>query len=203
MTDGPADAEDLSAHLGDAGEIRRLVIFFADLVDSTALSTQVEPETYRLVVGRYREQVLRAVHEYGGQIGSTKGDGLVALFGHPIAYDDDVGRAVKAGLEITREVSRLSDQTQRRFGFRVNVRVGVHRGLVYLDTAQGDVYGSAANLANRISGLAPPGTVVVSDAVETLIRNDFELEACPPASAKGVMEPIIYYRVVSERAPVP
>lgn len=128
MTDGPANAEDLAAPLGEAGEIRRLVIFFADLVDSTALSTQVEPETYRLVVGRYREQVARVVHEYGGQIGSTKGDGLVGLFGHPIAHDDDVGRAVKAGLEITREVSRLSDQTQRRFGFRVNVRVGVHWG---------------------------------------------------------------------------
>jgi class 3 adenylate cyclase len=202
VTDGPADANDLSAPLGDAGEIQRLAIFFADLVDSTALSTQVEPETYRLVVGRYREQVLRVVHEYGGQIGSTKGDGLVALFGHPIAHDDDVGRAVKAGLEITREVSRLSDQTQRRFGFRVNVRVGVHWGLVYLDTAQGDVYGSAANLANRISGLAPPGTVAVSDAVEAEIRNDFELEARPPASVKSVKEPIIYYRVVSERAPV-
>jgi len=202
VTDGPADAEDLSAPCGDAGEIQRLVVFFADLVDSTALSTQVEPETYRLVVGRYREQVLRVVHEYGGQIGSTKGDGLVGLFGHPIAHDDDVGRAVKAGLEITREVSRLSDQTQRRFGFRVNVRVGVHWGLVYLDTAQGDVYGSAANLANRISGLAPPGAVVVSDAVEAEIRNDFEMEARPPASVKSIKEPIIYYRVVSVRAPV-
>jgi class 3 adenylate cyclase len=202
VTDGPADANDLSAALGDAGEIQRLVVFFADLVDSTALSTQVEPETYRLVVGRYREQVLRVVHEYGGQIGSTKGDGLVALFGHPIAHDGDVGRAVKAGLEITREVSRLSDQTQRRFGFSVDVRVGVHWGLVYLDTAQGDVYGSATNLANRISGLARPGTVAVSDAVEAEIRNDFELEARPPASVKSVKEPIIYYRVVSERAPV-
>ena len=202
MTDGPADAEDLSAPFGDAGEILRLVVFFADLVDSTALSTQVEPETYRLVVGRYREQVLRVVHEYGGQIGSTKGDGLVGLFGHPIAHNDDVGRAVKAGLEITREVSRLSDQTQRRFGFRVNVRVGVHWGLVYLDTAQGDVYGSAANLANRISSLAPPGAVVVSDAVEAEIRDDFELEARPPASVKNVKEPVIYYRVVSEHPPV-
>ena len=104
--------------------------------------------------------MLRVVHEHGGQIGSTKGDGLVGLFGHPIAHDDDVGRAVKAGLEITREVSRLSDQAQRRFGFRVNVRVGVHWGLVYLDTAQGDVYGSAANLANRISGSHRPAQLL-------------------------------------------
>jgi class 3 adenylate cyclase len=69
-----AEAEDLLAAPTDPGEIRRLTIFFADLVDSTVLPTRVEPETYRLPVGRYREQVLRAVKRYGGHIGSTKGD---------------------------------------------------------------------------------------------------------------------------------
>lgn len=185
MSDSPADAEGLLAHAGDVGEIRRLTLFFADLVDSTALSTQVEPETYRLVVGRYREQVLRIVDRYEGHIGSTKGDGLLAVFGHPIACEDDVNRAVRAGLEITREVSRLSDQSQRRFGFGVNVRVGVHWGLVYLDAARGDFSGSAANVATGISGLAPPGAVVVSDAAETLIRNDFELEAWRTGGGQG------------------
>ena len=197
-----AEAEDLLAAPSDPGEIRRLTIFFADLVDSTALSTQVEPETYRLLVGRYREQVLRAVNRYEGHIGSTKGDGLLAVFGHPIAHEDDVRRAVQAGLEITREVARLSDQARRRFGIGINVRVGVHRGLVYLDTTQDDVYGLAANLAARVSGLAPPGAVVVSDAVEALICNHFELEARPAAPVKGVEEPIIHYRVVAERAPM-
>ena len=197
-----AEAEDLLAAPSDPGEIRRLTIFFADLVDSTALSTRVEPETYRLLVGRYREQVLRAVNRYEGHIGSTKGDGLLAVFGHPIAHEDDVRRAVQAGLEITREVARLSEQARRRLGIEINVRVGVHRGLVYLDTAQDDVYGLAANLAARVSGLAPPGAVVVSDAVEALIRNHFELEARPAAPVKGVEEPIIHYRVVAERAPM-
>ena len=151
------EAEDLLAAPSDPGEIRRLTIFFADLVDSTALSTRVEPETYRLLVGRYREQVLRAVNRYEGHIGSTKGDGVLAVFGHPIAHEDDVRRAVHAGLDITREVARLSGQARRRFGIEINVRVGVHRGLVYLDTVQDDVYGLAANLAARVSGLAPPG----------------------------------------------
>jgi len=178
-----------------------LTLFFADLVDSTALSTHVEPETYRLVVGRYREQVLRVVSGYDGHIGSTKGDGLLAVFGHPITREGDARRAVQAGLEITREVSRLSDQSQRRFGFGVDVRVGVHWGLVYLDAAQGDFSGLAANVATGISGLAPPGAVVVSDAVATLIRNDFELDACASAAIKGVKEPVIHYLVVSERAP--
>ena len=94
-------------------------------------------------------------------------------------------RAVLAGLEITREVARLSEQARRRFGMEIAVRVGVHRGLVYLDTAQDDVYGLAANLAARVSGLAPPGTVVVSDAVEPLIRNDFRVGGRPAGCGQG------------------
>ncbi len=195
-----AEAEDLLAASSDAGELRRLTLFFADLVDSTALSTQVEPETYRLLVGRYRELVQRAVSRYEGHIGSTKGDGLLAVFGHPIAHEDDVRRAVHAGLEITREVARLSEQAQRRFGIELDVRVGVHRGLVYLDTVQDDVYGLAANLAARVSSLAPPGAVVVSDAVEALIHNDFELDTRPAAEVKGVAEPVRYHLVVAERS---
>ena len=77
----------------------------------------------------------------------------------------------------------------------------MHWGLVQRDAAQADFTGLAANVATGISGVALPGTVVVSDSVETLIRNDFELEACLPAAVKGVTEPVIHYLVVSERAP--
>jgi class 3 adenylate cyclase len=111
---------------------------FADLADSTVLSRRVEPETYRLLVGRYREDVRQIVDRYGGHIGSTKGDGLLAMFGHPTAHDNDVRRAVQAALEITRKATHLGQQAQRRFGVDIAVRVGVHRGLVYLDTAQDD-----------------------------------------------------------------
>jgi class 3 adenylate cyclase/tetratricopeptide (TPR) repeat protein len=185
---------------GTGGEIRRLTILFADLVDSTALSTRVEPETYRLIVGHYRQQVLRIVERFEGHVGSTKGDGLLAVFGHPTAHEDDVRRAVAAGLEITREVTQLSEAAQRRFGIEIQVRVGVHRGLVYLDTAQDDVYGLAANLAARVSGLAPPGSVVVSEAVSPLIDRVFELEARPPTAVKGIADPVAHHRVVAERA---
>ena len=195
-----ADAGDLLAALpGAAGEIRRLTIFFADLVDSTALSTRVELETYRLVVGRYRDLVQQAVDRYEGHLASTKGDGLLVVFGHPKAHEDDVRRAVHAGLEITRQVVRLSEQTRRRFGIEIAVRVGVHRGLVYLDTIQDDVYGLGANLAARVSCLAPPGSVVVSEAVEPLVRTAFELQARPPAAVKGVQGLITHYRVIGER----
>lgn len=201
---GNADAEDLlSAAPGVGGEIRRLTILFADVVDSTVLSTLVEPEIYRLVVGGYRDIVLRAVDRYEGHIGSTKGDGLLAVFGHPTAHENDVQRAVHAGLEIARGVDRLSLQTQRRFGIGIAARVGVHRGLVYLDTAQDDVYGLAANLAARLSGLAAPNSMVVSNPVAALVGNDFELEERPAAPVKGVAGVIAHHRVVGERAERP
>ena len=120
-------------------------------------------------------------------IGSTKRGGLLAVFSHQIAHEDDVRRAVQAGLEITREVARLSDQAKHRFGAEINVRVGVHRGLVYLDTVQDEVYGLAANLAARVSGLAHPGAVVVCDAVERLIRTTLSWRAAA-APVKGVEE---------------
>ncbi len=198
---GNTDAEDLLAAADGHGEIRRLTLMFIDLVDSTVLSTRVEPETYRTLVGRYRQDVIRLVNHYEGHISSTKGDGLLAVFGHPKAHENDARRAVAAALEITHAVARISEQAVRRFGVTIDVRVGVHRGVVYLDTAQDDVYGFAANLAARISSLAAPGTVAVSDAVAALIGGTFELAACPAAPVKGVDEPVNHHQVVSDHPP--
>ena len=80
-----ADAEDLLAAPPDRGEIRRLTILFADLVDSTVLSTRLEPETYRMLVGRYRDLVLEIVARFEGHVGSTKGDGVRRLWSPPRA----------------------------------------------------------------------------------------------------------------------
>jgi len=197
---GNRDAEDLlGAPEPGSGELRRMTILFADVVDSTALSTRLEPETYRTVIGRYRQQVKDIVDRYEGHVFSTKGDGLLAVFGHPKAHENDVRRAVQAGLDITRDVARLSERVRSRFGFDISVRVGVHRGLVYLDVAQDDVYGLGANLAARVAGLAPPGCVVVSAGIAPLVRDHFDLEARPAQSVKGVDEPVAHYLVKSER----
>jgi class 3 adenylate cyclase/tetratricopeptide (TPR) repeat protein len=200
---GNPEAEDLLTVPARYGEIRRLTIMFADLVGSTALSTRLEPEAYRTLVGRYRHEVRRVVDRYEGHIGSIKGDGLLAVFGHPKAHENDVRRAVAAGLDITRAVAQLSDQAERKFGEAINVRVGIHRGLVYLDTDQDDVYGFAANLAARISGLAEPGMVAVSDAVAPLVGHLFDLSTRPAAPVKGVAGLISHHQVLGERPEVP
>jgi class 3 adenylate cyclase/tetratricopeptide (TPR) repeat protein len=197
---GNRDAEDLlAAPAAGSGELRRMTMLFADVVDSTALSNRIEPETYRTVIGRYRQQVNDVVDRYEGHVFSTKGDGVLAVFGHPKAHENDVRRAVQAGLDITRDVARLSERVRSRFGFDISVRVGVHRGLVYLDFAQDDVYGLGANLASRVSGLAPAGCVVVSGSTAPLVRDHFDLEVRPAQSVKGVDEPLDHYLVVGER----
>lgn len=118
-----SEAEDLLTAPAHDGEIRRLTIMFADLVDSTALSTRLEPETYRTLVGRYRDEVRRVVDRYEGHISSIKGDGLLVVFGHPKAHENDVQRAVAAGLDITRAVAQLSEQAERKFAVAINVPV--------------------------------------------------------------------------------
>jgi class 3 adenylate cyclase len=198
---GNTEAEDLLYAPNDGGEIRRLTILYVDMVDSALLSSRATLDTYGLLIGRYRELVLDIVNRFDGYIGSPTGEGLLAVFGHPRAHEDDVRRAVLAGLEITREVARLGEQVRHHFGMEIAARAGVHRGLVYLDTAQNDVYGLGANLAARVSGLAKPGTVVISDAVASLVHNSFDLVSCEPAAVKGVTELIAHHRVLGERAP--
>jgi hypothetical protein len=119
-------------------------------------------------------------------------------FGHPKAHENDVDRAVKVGLEIAREVETLSSLIRQRFDFEIQVRVGIHRGVVYLDLEQDDVYGLAANVTSRVSGLAPPGSVVVSASVEPLIRDQYELSARPAQPVKGIEEPVDYFVVHGE-----
>lgn len=196
---GNPEAEDLLTAPDHYGEIRRLTILMADLVDSTALSTRLEPERYHALVGRYRDEVRQIVDRYEGHICSIKGDGLLAVFGHPKAHENNARRAVAAGLDITRAVAQLSKRAEGRFGVTIDVRVGIHRGLVYLDTDQDDVYGFAANLAARLSGLADPGTVAVSDAVAPLVDHLFELDTRPAAAVKGVDGLISHHQVLGER----
>ena len=197
------DAADLLDAPAGTGEIRRLSMLFADIVDSTVLSTRLEPEAYRVVIGRYREEVQRTVDHFEGYIGSTAGDGLLVVFGYPRAHENDAQRAVAASLEITRAVTALSQKTRRRFGVDIAVRVGVHRGVVYLDTVHIDVYGLGANLAARVSSLAPPNSVVVSAAIAPLVRDGFDLDERPPAPVKGVDGLINHFLVVGERAAAP
>ncbi len=191
------DATDLlAAEVSEAGEVRRLTVLFSDLVGSTELSSRLEPEAYRRVVHRYQGVCRSIVEErYGGAIMSFRGDGILVSFGFPVAHENDVDRAVLAGLDL---VDAIED------GFEdLGVRVAVHKGLVFLERDTQELYGFAVNVAARLEALAEPGTVLVSDEVRRLLRGRYELIEHEPRPMKGVSSPMTTHTVLAERSEQP
>jgi class 3 adenylate cyclase/tetratricopeptide (TPR) repeat protein len=186
------------------GELRRLSLLFCDLVGSTELSARHEPEVYRSVVARYKHLCREVIeHRYLGHISHVAGDGLLAVFGLPTPHENDVERAVRAAVDIVRELGSLSDEIEVAVGERVAARAAVHKGLVFLDREEDEVYGLAANLVARLQGVAAPGTAVISEDVLAIVGAAFETVAEPARRVKGIDEPLRPFRVVAERPEAP
>jgi len=197
------DASDLLA-ADPGGELRRASLLFADLVGSTAISARLDPERYRTVVRRYQMLCRRTVEDrYGGHVSHIAGDGLLAVFGVPTPHENDAERAVRAGLDIVAGLAELSEDVGAALGERLEVRAAVHRGLVYLDIENDEIYGLAANVVARLQAFARPGTVIVSDEVCQTVGALFETAAQPPRPAKGIDVPLRSHLVVAERPPEP
>ncbi len=196
----PEAGDLLATDASSGGELRRLTILFADLVGSTALSARLEPERYRRIIGRYKATCRHVIEErYDGHIGDFKGDGVLAVFGHPSAHEDDAERAVRAGLELAAAVVELSGEEQRGVGDALAARVAVHRGLVFLDTEEDDIYGLAVNVAARLQDLAPPGGLIISEEVLRLVGERFETAPQAAQAVKGVEAPLSSWVVRRER----
>jgi class 3 adenylate cyclase/tetratricopeptide (TPR) repeat protein len=186
------------------GELRRASLLFADLVGSTALSARLDPELYRTLLRRYKALCREAIEaRYGGHISHITGDGLLAVFGLPVPHENDTERAVRAALEIVSDLRNLSAEIEPIVGEPLVARAAVHKGLVYLDTEEDEVYGLAANVAARLQGLAAPGTVVVSDEVQSIVGVLFDTVEEPARQVKGVDRPLRPHRVVASRPEVP
>ena len=196
----PTGGHELGARVG---ELRRLTILFCDVVGSTELSGRWEPETYRELMTRYRSVCREVIEtEFEGHIVQIKGDGILSVFGFPVAHENDAERAVRAGLALVRAVRKLSPRGTND-DQSLEVRVAVHNGPLYVDLDEDDVYGLAANVGARLQAIAAPGTVVLSDEVRKLVEDLFEIEPGDPQMVKGVTDPLQPFRVVGEqRAPV-
>lgn len=187
-----------------AGEVRRLTVMFCDLVGSTSLSGRLDPELYRGVLNRYRKLAASiAVERHGGFISGFQGDGMLVLFGYPMVRGNDTERGVMAALEIASEVKALSDQIAPTIGEELAVRAALHRGLLYIDPEQHDVYGFAANVAARLQGLAEPGEVVVSEEVRQLVADRFEMKPGEPQMVRGVDRPLQPFTVLGRLSTKP
>jgi class 3 adenylate cyclase len=118
--------------MGTAAERRQLTVMFCDLVGSTALSEQLDPEELREVVRAYQETCTGVIRRYEGHIAQHLGDGLLVYFGYPVAHEDDAQRAVHTGLGIVRAIRELSQRLNVRQPHSLQVRIGIHTGLVVI-----------------------------------------------------------------------
>src|SRR5207302_7559510 len=140
-----------------------------DLVDSTKLSSQLDPEEYRDVVHAYQQVCTAVIERYDGHIAQLLGDGLLVYFGYPQAHEDDAQRAVRTGLGVLDAMGDLNTRLQHEKGIQLALRMGIHTGLVVVG-AMGSAghqeqlaLGEVPNIAARIQGLAAPNTLVISD----------------------------------------
>lgn len=173
-------------------ERKTVTALFCDLVGSTALGEDADPEDVDALMRRYGRVARQAVESYGGVVEKTIGDAVFAVFGVPTAHEDDAERAVRAALKLTRMVEGLPAVA----GHPVRVRVGVNTGeaLVRLDVAPGSgegfLAGDAVNVGARLQSAAPPMGVVVGALTHELTRTAIVYEALAPVAAKGKREPL-------------
>jgi class 3 adenylate cyclase len=179
----------------------QLTVMFVDLVSSTELATQLDPEDMARVICTYRDTCTKAVERWGGHVAQHRGDGVLANFGWPQAHEGEAERAVRAGLEVAERVAKLDTPA----GKSLAARVGIATGLVVVGDLLGegaaqehDVVGETPNLAARLQALAAPGRVVISQATGRLLGGLFELVDLGASRLKGFAEPLSAWRVEGE-----
>jgi class 3 adenylate cyclase len=182
-------------HPPDA-ERRQLTVLFCDLVDSTVLASQLDPEELREVVRAYQEACAKVIARFEGYIAQYLGDGLLVYFGYPLAHEDDAQRAVRAGLGIVEALGQLNTRLAQEWGVHLAVRLGIHTGLVVVGEVGGGTrqeqlaLGETPNLAARLQGLAAPNTLVVSAATLQLLGGFFTSQSLGTPLLKGLAQPV-------------
>jgi class 3 adenylate cyclase/tetratricopeptide (TPR) repeat protein/ABC-type transport system involved in cytochrome c biogenesis ATPase subunit len=186
----------------DDAERRHLTMMFCDLVGSTALSADLDPEDMREVIRAYQQCCATAISAYDGYVAKYLGDGVLAYFGYPHAHEDDAERAVRAGLELVAAVGRI----QTPHSALLQVRIGIASGLVVVGDLIGEgasqeraVVGDTPNHAARLQSLAEPGAIVVAASTRQLLGNIFELHDLGRHQVKGFKAPIEAWAIKGTR----
>jgi class 3 adenylate cyclase len=148
---------------------------FCDLVGSTSISAGLDAEDWRDLVGAYLDVAAAAVTAMGGHVAKKLGDGVMALFGYPVAQENDAERAARAALAIQRTLAEVNRKNADTSKPALNARIGIETGPVVVD-ATGEVYGDAPNIAARVQALAEPGAILVTAGVQRQIAGLFVVE---------------------------
>lgn len=198
----PATGEPRPAPQPASAERRQLSVMFCDLVGSTTLSGQLDPEDLRDLLREYHEAATRAIRDFDGHVAEYLGDGLVVYFGYPQAHEDDAERACRAGLRILENMRALNELLAPRLGMHLRVRIGIHTGLVVVgEVGARDVrdvvrvVGETPNIAARVQGEAPVDGVAVTAETLALAGGRIDSASLGARSLKGVAEPVEVFEV--------
>jgi class 3 adenylate cyclase/predicted ATPase len=176
-----------------AGERRHVTVMFCDLVDSTSLAARLDAEEWRDLIGAYLDAASAAVTEMGGTVAKKLGDGLMALFGYPVAQENDAERAIRAALAIQRALAELNRKNIADPA--LTARIAIDTGPVVID-AGGEIFGDVPNIAARAQALAEPGSVVATARAQRQAAGLFVAEERGSHQLKGVPDPVTLYRIV-------
>ena len=187
---------------------RRVTVLFADLSGFTALSERLDPEYVRAFQNALFEVLSRSIARYDGFVEKFVGDAVLAVFGAPVAHEDDPERACEAALDMLEQGARLSHEWAARLGQPVTLHVGIHTGPVVAGSLGGGtgagaayaVTGDTVNTTARLLAAAAPGTIVVSEATYALAQHRFAFESAGQVSLRGKAEPITIHRLVGALA---
>ncbi|HEV8654930.1 MAG TPA: adenylate/guanylate cyclase domain-containing protein [Candidatus Limnocylindria bacterium] len=187
------------------GERKQVTVLFVDVSGFTSLSERLDPEDVHRLMTRAFELMLAEVHRYEGTVNQFLGDGIMALFGAPIAHEDHARRAVHAALGIRAALETYQEELQRRRGIAFQVRQGLNTGLVVVGSIGNDLrmdytaVGDTTNVAARLLHVADRGRLVVSDATHRLIEGFFYTRPLGELALKGKAEPVAGWEVISAR----
>src|SRR5712691_2274347 len=184
------------------GERKQVTVLFADLKGNTELIRDLDPEAGQALLDTALHLMMDAVHRFEGTVNDVAGDGLMAMFGAPIAHEDHALRACYAALAMQAALRRYAESVRRTQGLEVLLRVGLHSGDVVVRTISNDLYmnysgvGLTTNLAARTEQLAPPGTIRLTAATLRLVEGAVRVNALGPIPVKGLAEPVDVFELV-------
>ncbi|MDQ3932606.1 MAG: AAA family ATPase [Actinomycetota bacterium] len=191
----------------DAREARKVVtVVFSDVVGSTVLGEELDPESLRRLMARFFEDMKAVLERHGGMVEKFIGDAVMAVFGIPRAHEDDALRAVRAAVEMRDHLRRLNEEFQRSWGARITTRTGVNTGEVLAGGPGPEEWfmvGDAVNVAARLEESASPGEILVGELTHRLVRGAVSAERLPPLTLRGKSEPLAAWRVLDVTPGVP
>jgi class 3 adenylate cyclase/tetratricopeptide (TPR) repeat protein len=184
------------------GERRHVTVLFCDLVGSTALAERLDPEEFHDLLETYLGVAFPEVYRFEGVVNQLAGDGLMAIFGAPVAHEDDPQRAVRAALAVRDAVHGLADRLAADGGPQLTVRIGIHTGPVVVGSFGNDLkadytaIGDTTNVAARLQSLADPGAILMTDATERLVRGFFDVRDAGMHEIRGKREHVRVWQVL-------